>query len=186
MPADRSSLAAGVRCADIDVSVPGETVPISPTFRLRARLVPVAVSLLALSACAHANTRPSLPPVGSRVRVTIPDSLRATVFTPRAQSVVGTLARSSPDTLWLQLGSSDSVRVARTTVRRLEVSRGASPLASALEQGLVLGVLSYGLAQAQSDRADRHERAVKIGLTAAGVAALVGAMRPYERWRRVR
>src|SRR5687767_4780726 len=115
--------------------------------RLRARLV-FAASLLALSACAHANARPSLPPVGSRVRVTIPDSLRQDVVLPLARSVIGTLARATPDTLWLEIGSPDSVRVARTTVRRMEVSRGASRVGSALEQGFLLGAMGYGLVHA--------------------------------------
>ena len=151
-----------------------------------ARFVPIAASLLVVSACAHANTRPSLPPEGSRVRVTIPDSLRQDVFLPRARSVVGTLARATPDTLWLEIGSPDSVRVARTVVRRLEVSRGASRVESALQQGIGFGVMSYILVHSLSDRSDRRDRAMKVGLTAAGVAGLVGALRPFERWRRVR
>jgi len=154
--------------------------------RLRARLVLVAASLLAVTACAHANTRPSLPPDGSRVRVTIPDSLRPDMFMPRARSVVGTLARATPDTLWLEIGSPDSVRVARNTVRRLEVSRGASRVASALERGIGLGAMGFLLVQSLSDHPDRRERATKVGLSTAGVAALAGALWPFERWRRVR
>ena len=161
-------------------------MPTSPTFRVRARLVPVAVSLLAATACAHANTRPSLPPVGSRVRVTIPDSLRPDVVQPRARSVIATLARATPDTLWLEIGSPDSVRVARTTVRRLEVSRGASRVESALQQGFVFGAMGYMLVHSISDHPDKRERALRVGLTAAGVAALLGAVRPYEHWRRLR
>ena len=153
---------------------------------LRARLVSVAASLLAVSACAHSNARPSLPPVGSRVRVTIPDSLRQDVILPRARSVIGTLVRATPDTLWLEIGSPDSVRVARTIVRRLEVSRGASRVESALQQGFVFGAMGWMLVHAASDESDRRERAWKVGLTAAGVSALLGAVRPYERWRRVR
>src|SRR5687768_15129133 len=110
-------------CRREGVSVPGGTVPASPKIPPRTRHILVAASLLAVSACAHANTRPSLPPDGSRVRVTIPDSLRQDVFMPRTRSFVGTLARSTTDTLWLEIGSPDNVRVARTTVRRLEVSR---------------------------------------------------------------
>ena len=161
-------------------------MPASPVIRLRARLVPIVASLFALSACAHANTRPSLPPDGSRVRVTIPDSLRQDVFLPRARSFVGTLARSTTDTLWLDIGSPDSVRVARTTLRRLEVSRGASRVSSALEQAIGFGAAAYLLVHSISDQPDRRERATAIGLTAAGVAGLVGALRPFERWKRVR
>ena len=153
---------------------------------LRARLVPIAASLLAVSACAHANARPSLPPAGSRVRIAVDDSLRQAPYTSRSRSLIGTLARGTSDTLWLHVAGPDTVRVPRSTVRWMEVSRGASRLSSALEQGffvaVIFGLPAYGAAD---DRDEKREAVAIVGGTAV-LAAIIGAVRPYERWRRVR
>jgi len=86
-------------------------------------------------------------PAGARVRITIPDSARLHPSMPRAQSVIGTFARASSDTLWLQVAGPDPVRVPRGAIR---------------------------------------EKAVLGGAIGAVLAGVVGAVRPYERWKRVR
>ena len=71
-------------------------------------------------------------------------------------------------------------------MRTLDVSRGASGLRSAVEQGLFVAI-AFGvpLYAAAHDRDERREAIAIVGTTAI-VAAIVGALRPSERWRRVR
>ena len=154
--------------------------------RLRAPFVATAASLLAVSACAHANARPSLPPDGSRVRISVTDSLRWAPYAPRSRSFIGTLQRGTSDTLWLHVAGPDTVRVPRSTVRRMEVSRGASRTSSALEQGLFVAVIFGSLAYRAADDSHEKRQAIAIVGSTAVLAAIIGAVRPYERWRRVR
>lgn len=120
------------------------------------------------------------------VRLVVADSLRQERFLPRSHRVIGTLARATPDTLWLHVVGPDTVRVPRSTVRGMEVSRGASGASSALEQfvavALIFGIPLY----AAADDRDERQRAIAIVGSTAVVAAIVGALRPYEKWRRVR
>jgi hypothetical protein len=123
---------------------------------------------------------------GTRVRVALADSLRQAVFLPRARTLIGTLARATADTLWLHVGGPDTIRVPRAGLRSLDVSRGASRSSSALEQGLAVAV-GFGLPlyAAADDRDERREAIFVVGFTAV-TAAIIGAVRPHERWRRVR
>ena len=125
-------------------------------------------------------------PVGVRVRITVADSARQSPFFPRAQSVIGNVARATSDTLWLQVAGPDTVRVPRGTLRRLEVSRGVSRARSAVEHGVTLGAMSVLIFAASADDAPGHRWGLGISAIAAGVGAALGAWRPYERWRRVR
>ena len=126
-------------------------------------------------------------PAGARIRITLPDSARQTPLTLRIQTVVGTFARTTSDTLWLQVGGPDTVRVPRAALRRVEVSRGVSRARSALEFGFGTG-LAIGLASHAGAYGDDHrgDDAIVIGAVTAVVGAVIGALRPYERWRRVR
>ena len=151
------------------------------------RRAPLLIAVLAsvLAVRAEAQRIDDVTP-GSRVRVMIADSLRQAPYTPRAYPVIGMLARATPDTLWLHVGGPDTVRVPRSMLRGADVSRGASRAASALEQGLLVAV-AFGipLYAAADDRDERREAIAIVGGTAV-VAAIIGALRPYERWRRVR
>ena len=123
---------------------------------------------------------------GSRVRVAVADSLRQEPFLPRTHRFIGTLARATPDTLWMHVAGPDTIRVPRSAVRGMEISRGASRAGSALEQGLAVALI-FGIPMyAAADDRDERQRAVAIVGGTAVVAAVVGALRPYERWRRLR
>ena len=147
----------------------------------------VAAALLALLAVALGAARVGAqsavaPPVGARVRVVLPDSVRAASFGQPSRALVGILAHATPDTLWLEVGSPDTVRVARASLRSVQVSRGASRIASAVELGLFTGI-TYGLvAYAASPEDVRARRAVRFGIGFGAVGALLGTLRPYERW----
>jgi len=153
----------------------------------RARRFALLLSLTTAFVAPHAEAqRAESLAAGVRVRVTVPDSLRQQAFGRRTRTLVGTLARVSPDTVWLHVGGPDTVRFARTGLRRVETSRGASRLASAFEFAVFSG-LFYGLAAyTVADDADRWRHAREYGGTAAGFGFIVGAVRPYERWRVVR
>ena len=145
----------------------------------------IAIAACVLAARADAQRVDDVP-AGARVRLAIADSLRQEPFLPRGHRVIGTLARATPDTLWLHVVGPDTVRVPRSAVRGVEVSRGASGVSSALEQfvavALIFGIPLYSAAD---DRDERQRAIVIVGGTAV-VAAVVGALRPNERWRRVR
>jgi len=145
----------------------------------------LVVTLVALVAAGRAQGQAIADlPAGARVRITLPDSARPFPFARRARAVIGTVARATMDTLWVQVGGPDTVRVPRGVIRKVEVSRGVSRARSALEMGLLFGV-DVGLLVATHDHHERGE-AVAIGVSAVALGAFIGAVSPYERWRRVR
>ena len=153
--------------------------------RKRASLVIAVAALLATGANAQAQGIADLTS-GVRVRVTIPDSVRQAPYLRRTRTIIGTLVRATPDTLWLHIAGPDTVRLPRLSAA-VQVSRGVSRARSALEHGVGMG-LAFGLisyAAADYRRGARQEALEMAGVTAV-VAAAVGAWRPYERWRTVR
>ncbi len=125
-------------------------------------------------------------PAGARVRVIVPDSLRAAPFAPRAQPLVGTIARGGADTLYLvPPGGAGTVALPRDAVRGLAVSRGASRARSAVEQAVAGAVLLAGAALTADRDGGRvaARRAAGLGAAGAAIGAVIGAARPYERWR---
>jgi hypothetical protein len=150
------------------------------------RTVSFAIGALCLATSgARAQRAADLAP-GTRVRVALADSLRQEVFLPRSRTLIGAVSRATADTLWLHVGGPDTVRIPRADVRTLDVSRGASRAGSAVEQGLFVAI-AFGLPlySAADDRDERREAIAIVGGTAV-VASIIGALRPYERWRRAR
>jgi hypothetical protein len=125
-------------------------------------------------------------PVGARVSVVLPDSLRPSSFLTRSRSLMGTVARATNDTLYLQVGTPDTVRVARSSMRRLFISRGISRSRSALQQGVFAGAMFMLIAQGTPDNRTSFGDALPYGAAGVGLGAIVGALFPYEHWRRVR
>lgn len=132
--------------------------------------------------------------LGSRVRVSVPDSARQEAFTPRIQMIRGEVVGVTTDTLSLEVAGVGSVlAVPRSSIRRLDVSRGvpgrpASAAAGALG-GALLGAF-YGFASRQLGVEEWEGNSVgqSLALGAAIGAAgglIVGALSPIERWRRV-
>src|SRR4051812_47802561 len=103
------------------------------------RRLHLVIAIVALVAAGRAQGQGIADlPAGARIRITLPDSARQHPFMPRAQSVIGTLARTTSDTLWLRVAGPDTVRVPRSALRRVEVSRGVSRARSAVEFGLTM------------------------------------------------
>jgi hypothetical protein len=126
-------------------------------------------------------------PVGARVRLELADSLRQAPFARRAQWIVGTVVGEREGVLQLQVGPADTLRVARASVRRAAVSRGASRLASAVEQGVTAAFLGLAISALDTRTGARRGRDLGIGAAlGAGIGVAIGVASPYERWRTLR
>lgn len=147
--------------------------------------------LAILSAClgaparAHAQRLADLPPA-TRLRLLLPDSLRQETLAPRAQYVVGRFVRATDDSVYLEMSGTAPFGVARAGVP-MWVSRGASRGRSALRAGLLLGLVSAYMIHTDIDgRFHQSNDAMVAGSIGFGVGAIVGALSPWERWRRLR
>ena len=128
------------------------------------------------------------PSVGSRVRIGLPDSLRAYPLVRREQWVTGTLVRTTPDSLVLHVGGGNPLYVARRNITGLQVSEGSSRGRSAVTYAL-LSAMVYASATYLVDDAEGVVQGRRVAIAAGtGVAlgALVGALSPFEHWRKVR
>jgi hypothetical protein len=152
----------------------------------RLHLIVALVALVTLAAGGRATAQ-SVADLssGARVRITLPDSVPQAPLTPKARSVIGTLARVTADTLWLHVAGPDTLRVPRATLRRIEVSRGRSRSRSAMQQGLLMGLSVGGIGVARND-GEIGRDAVGTAALGAVLGALLGALQPYEHWRTVR
>ena len=163
---------------------------------MRRKFFLLAVTLAAAAAPAVAQgTFPPRVQPGARVRVWLND-MQPQENTPwKRQLLRATVMEVASDTLRLSVpGTSGSLAVARADMRRLEVSRGTSRAASALERAVgfaLAGAISTGL---QNDPGGtrwpnyrRDWRAAEEGAKwGAAIGAIVGFVLPTERWRRVR
>ena len=131
---------------------------------------------------------------GRRVRIIVPDSVRQEPLRPRQQVLLGTVSAIGGDTLYLSVpNTTGTLAVPRSSVRQLSVSRGVpSRLASAFRHGVELaaaGALSFFAAYQFDDEASFRSggEAAAIGAGVGfGIGAVLGAVSPSERWRRVR
>ena len=130
---------------------------------------------------------------GTRVQAQLPEAQ----FQPvgrRGHLVRGRVAGMAPDTLYLAVTDSvGPLAVPRSLIERLDYSRGVpSRPSSALSQGLRTGVAMALLLvllnemEEGSDRVSTGTAALVGGGVGLSIGALVGALRPQERWRRVR
>lgn len=132
---------------------------------------------------------------GARVRVWIPEPLRQSEGPPRRQLLRGNVESVGTDTLHLAVpGTVGTVAVPRVSIRRMQVSRGASRPGSAIERavgGAIGGAVTYALMNDPRRRGGPHYRtdwqAAGVGASwGAGLGAVTGLLFPHEQWRRVR
>ena len=130
---------------------------------------------------------------GTRVRVWIPEMPRQEEGPNRRQLLRGTV-ESVDGSLRLRVpGTTGSLAIPRTAVRRLDVSRGVSRGASMVERavgGAIGGAISFALLNDPRRRGGPHYRtdwrAAGVGAAwGGGIGAVVGFAFPYERWHRV-
>lgn len=160
-------------------------------------LLPAAFALFgpAVTPTALHAQFPAAVQVGTRVRVWMPEPHRQSEGPARRQLLRGTVQGIGVDTLRLMIpGAVGSVAIPRASVRRLELSRGPSRPAGAVERaagGAVGGAVFWALMNdprrsgGPSYRTDW--RAAGVGAAwGGGIGALTGLLFPHERWRRVR
>jgi hypothetical protein len=165
---------------------------------MRASRVSLHLLLAVTAALGPAVLRAQFPAevsTGARVRVWVPESYRQAEGPHRRQLLRGTVEGVVADTLQLRIaGTSGVVPVARSAVRRLEVSAGVSRPASAVERavgGAIGGAVGWALMN-DPDRSGGPSyrtdwRAAGVGAAwGAGIGAVAGLVFPHERWRRVR
>ena len=156
----------------------------------------LAVSLGALVAPATLHAQfPDDVRAGARVRVWLPEPYRQSEGPVRRQLLRGTVQGVTADTLLLAIpGTTGTVAVPRASVRRMQVSRGASRPLTAIERavgGAIGGAVTYALMNDPRRRGGPHYRtdwrAAGVGASwGAGIGALSGLLFPHEQWRRVR
>ncbi len=148
----------------------------------------LAIGPVALAAQSEQLRVLSDVPPGTRVRLTLGDSLRSAPFAPRVKYLVGQLVRTSGDTLFvIPAGAVTPSAMLFETVRRTERSRGASAVRSALQQGLFAGsMIALFKYTGQQSNGRRTGDVIAWGAAGASFGAIVGAVRPYEQWQRVR
>ena len=160
----------------------------------RTALIAVAL-LVSMSSKKLAAQFPATVAVGSRVRVWLPEPHRQNDGPAHRQLLRGTVLGISPDTLQLTIpGTAGSIAVPRMTIRRMQVSRGSSRLASAFQKaaaGAAGGAAQWALMNDPRRRGGPNYptdwRAAGVGASwGAGIGAVVGLVFPHEQWRRVR
>jgi hypothetical protein len=130
---------------------------------------------------------------GARVRVWVPEPDRQQEGPYRRQLLRGTV-ESVDGTLRLRVpGTTGSLAIPRASVRRLDVSRGVSRPATAVERavaGAIGGAITFALLNDPNRKGGPHYRtdwrAAGVGAAwGGGIGAVIGFAFPYERWHRV-
>ncbi len=132
--------------------------------------------------------------LGTRVRVEVvqgvPGVFPQSPFAAVAQRLHGTVRAIAPETLYVGLSNAvGTVAIARVAIQRVEMSLGRpSRRVSAMEagtNGAVLFALFMPAFVVQPERRFGSSlRAAAVGAGIGfGVGTLIGALRPYERWR---
>ena len=131
---------------------------------------------------------------GARVRLIVRDSTRQEPLLPRQQIIMGTVTALGGESLSLTVPFTEgALEIPRSSVRQVSVSLGVpSRGESALRKGVEFGV-SFALSMYVAHLVDDEELfdsggdAALVGAGVGfGVGALLGAISPSERWRRLR
>jgi len=147
--------------------------------------------LLALCPVSPASAQwPSEVAPGARVQVRLPEA-EFQSSGRRGHLIRGRVARLAQDSLYLAVTDSvGPLAIPRGLIQRLDISRGRpSRTTSAVIQGLRLGLVVALLAGLVNDDDSGHsfgEAALIGGGVGFAFGAVLGALRPEERWRRVR
>jgi hypothetical protein len=150
------------------------------------------IGLLAVLGFAESTAQwPAKVAPGARVRVRLPEvEYQETI--PRGHLLRGRVSALAADTLYLAITDSvGPLAVPRALIQRLDLSRGVpSRGVSALRQGVITGALSalmlVLLNQADETGHDDGEAALVGGGIGFATGAILGAIFPRERWKKVR
>ena len=154
----------------------------------------IAITCLLATPCAAAAQFPAAVQPGARVRVWIREPYRQQEGPPLRQLLRGTVESVDADVLRLAVpGASGSLAIPRASMRRLDVSRGASRGASMVERavgGAIGGAVTFALLNDPRRSGGPHYRtdwrAAGVGASwGGGIGAVLGLAFPHESWRRV-
>ena len=157
------------------------------------RSIAIGFALFLLPTLATAQFPSEVRP-GARVRVWIPEARRQNPPPERRQLIRGTIESVDANTLRLGVpGTTGSIAIPRTSVVRLDVSRGVNRFASAIEGaagGAIAGAVTFALMNDPRRKGGPHYtrdwRAAGVGAEwGAGIGAVIGALFPHEQWKRV-
>jgi hypothetical protein len=141
----------------------------------------IAIACLAMPVTAGAQGHESsMVTEGIRVRVAVTDTvLRSPYARPgRLRRIVGTVRAIAPDTIRLEVSATDPpVAIPRILIYTVERSLGRGREGSARDAALIgggVGAVLMGF----------FDEKIQMAIFGSGyaVGALVGAVRPYERW----
>jgi hypothetical protein len=154
-----------------------------------------AITGLGTSPAALGAQIPADVRVGARVRVWLPEAYRQDEGPLRRQLLRGSVEAVAGDTLLLAIpGAARAVAIPRVTMRRLDISRGTSRPASAVERavgGAIGGAITWALMNDPRRSGGPHYRtdwrAAGVGAAWGGaIGGGIGFVFPHERWHRVR
>lgn len=154
---------------------------------------PLLVLLLicpwALGAQQFREPRFRMVQVGERVRIGVTDSIAQSPFASASQRLTGTVRGIAPDTLYLELSqAAGPTAIPRARIQGVAISLGRpSRTESAEELGVNGAVLLALLLPWTGDEKRSTASRLRSAAVGAGVGfaagALIGLVRPYERWR---
>ncbi|HYC51050.1 MAG TPA: hypothetical protein VEB19_08080 [Gemmatimonadaceae bacterium] len=152
-------------------------------------------AMLVVSAVPAAAQFPERVQPGVRVRVWLPEAQLQQEDSPwHRQRLRATVGDVVSDTLRLVVpGASGSLSVARADIRRLDISRGTSRVASAFERAAGFAIAGAISAAIENDPGSSEWPNYRTTWRAAGegakwgaaFGAVLGFVLPTERWRRV-
>ena len=152
-----------------------------PRFRRALQLV-LVVTVGAAAQVGHAQSLATLS-LGTRVQLVLKDTLRQAPLTSGRQVIAGTLVRVTTDSVWLRLNGVAPFGVTRTAITSARASRGVSRLRSAVTFGLGIGLAATAL---ELGYEGERRSVLAMGGVGLGVGAVIGAISPFETWRRLR
>ena len=153
----------------------------------------IAAALLGLVSIPLAAQTHQPPPVGTRVRITLPDTSPAPRRDrDRSQPIVGRITAVTDSVMSVRPdGASRDVPVPLSHVQRLEVSRGFD-LGPNVRKGALIGLVAGGVigfatgedcSNADWVCFDRPSTGLAGAVVGVGLGALIGLVRSTEKWR---